>query len=517
MNGEYGTKVFLTDHIKELDRQTLVMENISESDLILRAARALYKTISSLYPLSPSQAGSPSKRGVCILCGPGNNGNDGRALSTLLTEAGYDVNIFNFPQDDVPSLSAHSNDTLIIDALFGSGLTRPLEGVAAAWVRSINKTKGIRIAIDIPSGLHGETNDVSEEFVAVQAHHTLSLEFPKLSFFFPESANHAGNWQVVPFGLSTQAVAAAETPYRMVNPEKLKPLLKPLPKFLHKGTAGRIRLLAGSRGMMGAAALAVQAAYRTGAGWVQALVPEREMGLLQVMVPEAIVEGVEEWVRRVNGVEWADGVQGADDGGQWANTRVRPYDDGAFGAGPGMGISDMAVENLRVLLHQCADGDREGRPYGVLDADALNILALHPELWQHVPKNTIITPHPGEFKRLAGAWKNDFQRLQLQRQFAAKHNVIVVLKGAHTSTAFPDGTVYFNTSGNPGMATAGSGDVLTGILLGLLAQGLPRQESAILGVYLHGVAGDLSAETLGQRSVIASDMVKKISFAMQRF
>jgi len=481
MNHDYGTKVFLTNDIKELDRQTLLLENITEAELIKRAASALFEAICKLYP--------PPK-GVCIFCGPGNNGNDGRVLATLLIEAGYDIKIFDLMHDDVPSLSSVSDDTLLIDALFGSGLNRPLDGVAADWVQSINNAPGIRIAIDIPSGLHGEVNEISNQFVAVRAHHTLTLEFPKLSLFFPESAAYAGAWRVVPFGLSPKVVAEKETPYRMVNPKRLKALLKPLPKFLHKGTAGRVRLLAGSTGMMGAAALAVKAAYRTGAGWVQALAPEREMGLLQMMVPEAIVGDVEEWRG------WALG----------ANTQVRPYD----GAGPGLGVSEMAIKHLQIFLsiqtHPC-----------LLDADALNILAMHPDLWQYVPDNSIITPHTGEFARLAGGWGNDFQRLQLQRRLAAQHHVIVVLKGAHTSIAFPDGAVYFNTTGNPGMATAGSGDVLTGIILGLLAQGLPPQESAILGVYLHGVAGDLAADALGQRSVMASDIVENISYAMQRF
>jgi len=496
MNPEYGAKVFLTADIKELDRQTLLVENITEADLISRAAQALCQAICKLYPLSPSQAGLPPKRGVCIFCGPGNNGNDGRALAPLLTKAGYDVKVFDLLHDDVPLLSTTPDETLLIDALFGSGLTRPLEGVAAAWVRSMNNAPGIRIAIDIPSGLHGEVNDISENFVAVRAHHTLTLEFPKLSLFFPESVDYVGAWQVVPFGLSPKVVGEAETPYRMVNPKKLKALLKPLSKFLHKGTAGRAHLLAGSSGMMGAAALAVKAAYRTGAGWVQAWVPKEEMQTMQIMVPEAIVE---------------------------ANTQIRPYKDGAFGAGPGLSVSKAAAKFLyRFLLKytgsqedgRSAEGDPCGRPLYVLDADALNILATHPKWWRHVPEHTIITPHPGEFKRLAGAWKNDFDRLQLQRRFAYQHHIIVVLKGAHTSIAFPDGTVYFNTSGNPGMATAGSGDVLTGVLLSLLSQGVPPQESALLGVYLHGLAGDLAAAALGPRSVMASDITEYLSKAI---
>jgi len=476
MNHDYGTKVFLTNDIKELDRQTLLIENLTEAELIKRAASALFKAICKLYPPS---------REVCILCGPGNNGNDGRALSPLLKEAGYKVKVFDIMYDDIPSLSAVSDTTLLIDALFGSGLNRPLDGVAAAWVKSINNAPGIRIAIDIPSGLHGEVNDISDQFVAVRAHHTLTLEFPKLSLFFPESAAYAGAWRVVPFGLSSEAVSAAESPYRIVNHQKLKALLAPLPKFLHKGTAGRVRLLAGSPGMMGAAALAVKAAYRTGAGWVEALVTKTEVQTMQLMVPETIVRSINDLISE-------------------------PDISVVFGTGPGLSTSETAIQHLHAQLCMV------NSPC-VLDADALNILATHPEWWQYVPENSIITPHPGEFARLAQPWKNDFQRLQEQRRFAAQHKIVVVLKGAHTSIAFPDGTVYFNTSGNPGMATAGSGDVLTGILLGLLAQGLPAQESAILGVYLHGVAGDLAAETLGERSVMASDIVKNIARAMQRF
>ena len=464
MDHYYGTKLFLTNDIKEIDRQTLLIENITEPELIARVAEALCKTIYKLYP---------PQREVALFCGPGNNGNDGRALAPLLNQAGYCVQLFDFAHNDPPSLSHLSDSTLLIDALFGSGLNRPLDGEAAAWVQSMNHASGIRIAIDIPSGWHGEENQMTDDFTAIRAHHTLTLEFPKLSLFFPESAHYAGAWQVVPFGLSSKAVEMTQTPYRMVSPHLLRPLITPLPKFLHKGTAGRVRLLAGSPGMMGAAALSVKAAYRTGAGWVEAWVPETEIQLMQSLVPETIVRNV------------------ADFGAEGGETAV-------FGAGPGLGVSSA----FRIPHSAC-----------VLDADALNILAIHPDLWQHVPQNTIITPHPGEFKRLAGGWTNDFQRLQLQRRFATQHQIIVILKGAYTSIAFPDGTVYFNTSGNPGMATAGSGDVLTGILLGLLAQGLTPQQSAILGVYLHGLAGDLAAKALGERSVMASDIVDGIGKA----
>ena len=485
MISNYGTKVFLTNDIKEIDRQTLLIENITEPELIARVADALYKTIHKLYP---------PPREVVLFCGPGNNGNDGRALAPLLNKAGYRVRIFDFTHNEPPSLSHLSDSTLLIDALFGSGLNRPLDGAAAVWVQSMNKAPGIRIAIDIPSGWHGEENHLTDSFAAIRAHHTLTLEFPKLSLFFPESAAYAGAWQIVPFGLSSKAVEMTQTPYRMVSPDLLLPLIKPLPKFLHKGTAGRVRLLAGSPGMMGAAALAVKAAYRTGAGWVEAWVPETEIQLMQAMVPETIVRNVNDF------------------GAEGGETAV-------FGAGPGLGVSDSAINKLRRWLgvvHRVPILDAMNRVSTtgcVLDADALNILAIHPDLWQHVPQSTIITPHPGEFKRLAGSYTNDFQRLQLQRDFAAQHKIIVILKGAYTSTAFPDGTVYFNTSGNPGMATAGSGDVLTGILLGLLAQGLTPQQSAILGVYLHGLAGDIAAKTLGERSVMASDVVDGIGKA----
>jgi NAD(P)H-hydrate epimerase len=271
----------------------------------------------------------------------------------------------------------------------------------------------------------------------------------------------------------------------MICPDMLASLLKPLPKFLHKGTTGRLRFLGGSPGMMGAAALAVKAAYRTGAGWVEAWVPETEQRLMQMMVPEAIVRNLD-------------------------NTIALADDSVVFGAGPGMGESEFGILNLIHFL------TIQIRPC-VLDADALNILAAHPNFWSLVPPFTIISPHPGEFRRLAGGWSNDYERLQLQRRFAEDHQIIVVLKGAHTSIAFPDGTVYFNTSGNPGMATAGSGDVLTGILLGLLAQGLKPGEVALLGVYVHGLAGDLAAASLVQRSLMASDIIEKIPPALQRF
>ncbi|MCL2739170.1 MAG: NAD(P)H-hydrate dehydratase [Bacteroidales bacterium] len=476
MNIHYGSKIFLTEQIKELDRRTLLAQNISEAALIARAARAFFDAIYKMYP---------PPREVVIFCGPGNNGKDGHALAPLLQEAGYKVELFDLMIDESKPLPTVSDSTLLIDALFGAGLNRPPQGAAAAWVAWMNKASGIRIALDIPSGWHGEENVVIDHATIVQAHHCLTLDFPKLSFFFPESAPYVGAWQVVPLGLAPEAIDAVETPYRMVSTNIISSLLMPLPKFLHKGTAGRVRLLAGSAGMMGAAALAAKAAYRSGAGWVEPVVPASEVQLMQMMVPEAIVRNADDSV-------------------------ATNYNSAVFGAGPGLGVSEAAAERLRAFL------EVQTRPC-VLDADALNILATRPEWWTHVPQNSIITPHAGEFKRLAGGWENDYERLQLQRRFAAQHQTIVVLKGAFSSIAFPDGTVYFNVSGNPGMATAGSGDVLTGILSGLLAQGFPPQESALLGVYLHGLAGDLAAETLGERSLMASDIVKKICSAMQHF
>jgi len=488
MNTHYGPKVFLTEQIKELDRLTLLAQNTSEAELIARAAQSFFDAIYKMYP---------PPREVIIFCGPGNNGKDGHALVPLLQEAGYKVELFDLILDEFKPLPIVSGSTLLIDALFGAGLNRPLDGVAAAWVAWMNNAPGIRIALDIPSGWHGEENLHPNDVAIVQAHHTLTLDFPKLSFFFPESDPYVGAWQVVPLGLAPEAIGAVETPYRMVNPNRVASLLKPLPKFLHKGTAGRVCLLAGSPGMMGAAALAVKAAYRVGAGWVEPVVPASEVQLMQMMVPEAVVKNANDLVTACGHSITTDDHLAA----------ARNYDSAVFGAGPGLGVSVEAAERLRALL------EVQTCPC-VLDADALNILAARPEWWAHVPQNSIITPHAGEFKRLAGGWGNDYERLQNQRSFAAQHQIMVVLKGAFTSIAFPDGTVYFNTSGNPGMATAGSGDVLTGIVLGLLAQGFPPQESALLGVYLHGLAGDLAAETWGERSLMASDIVAHISKAM---
>ena len=498
-HSDFGSKIFLTEKVKELDRITLLTQNITESELITRAAFSFFEALHKRYPPS---------RDIFIFCGPGNNGNDGRALVPLLADAGYRVTCYHLGCDDAKPLPTFSDrplafhqKPLLIDALFGAGLNRPIEGVAATWVRWMNSVQGVRIALDIPSGWHGEENnivsknplnieDVECDELAIQAivraHLTLTLEFPKLSFFFPESACYVGEWQVVPLGLSTEAMDSIETPYKMISPKWLRTLYHPLPKFLHKGSAGRVRLFAGSPGMMGAAALAVKAAYRTGAGWVEVRTPKSEMQLMQTMVPEAIVRDV-------------------NDMAMYESEKEDSFS--ASGAGPGLGISELTTTRFRDFLRI------QTKPL-VLDADALNILSAFPDFWQDVPSLSIITPHPGEFKRLSGAWKNDYQRLQLQRYFAAHHKVIVVLKGAHTSIALPNGEVFFNVSGNPGMATAGSGDVLTGILLSLIAQGFSPHESAILGVYLHGMAGDMAAKSFGQRSVMATDMVNNIHKAI---
>jgi hydroxyethylthiazole kinase-like uncharacterized protein yjeF len=346
----------------------------------------------------------------------------------------------------------------------------------------------LRIAIDIPSGLFGEDNTDNDRDAILQADFTLALQAPSLSFFFAENQSFVGNWEVLPIGLDPRILEEEESPWRYIQNGYAGSLLKPRMKFAHKGTFGHCLLIAGCYGMMGAAVLATRACLRAGAGLVTGHVPRFGYKILQTTVPETLIS-----------IDESDiiftGVPG-----------LEPFS--AVGIGPGLGCRPNTGRAVLELI-------KSVKVPLVMDADALNILSEHPEWIALLPEDTILTPHPREFERLAGKAENGYARVRMQIDFAIRHKVFVVLKGAHTSIACPDGICWFNTTGNPGMATAGSGDVLTGIILSLLGQGYHPRDAAILGVYLHGLAGDLAAEASSEASLIAGDIIESLGFAFQ--
>jgi NAD(P)H-hydrate epimerase len=350
----------------------------------------------------------------------------------------------------------------------------------------INKSAATVISIDIPSGLFGEDNSHAGKNNIIEADFTLSFQFPKLSFMFPENDKYAGEWTVLPVDLDFSAI---NTPFTLLEKKLITPLLKQRNKFDHKGIFGHGLLIGGSYGKMGAVILGAKAALRTGIGLITCHIPGSGNNILQVAVPEAMIsQDIDE--THISDIGNTDNYN-------------------AIGIGPGMGTEPVSQKAVHELLAKLK------KPL-VIDADALNILSLNKEWISVLPSGTIITPHPKEFERLAGKSANGYERLQKQMEFSRQHNLIVVLKGAYTSVSEPDGNVWFNSTGNAGMATAGSGDVLTGMILSLLAQGYNPVNAAITGVYLHGLAGDMAAERSGCESVIASDIISETGAAFKR-
>jgi NAD(P)H-hydrate epimerase len=493
-------RILNTKQIRELDAYTIEHEPVASIDLMERASRAFVDWFT---------ARVDTTRKVGIVCGTGNNGGDGLAIARMLHDWGYAVSVWivrggvsesqgftiNFGRlpngvsrgDVVPAgeLLPLANCDVVIDALFGSGLSRPVEGLYAKVIDVINASSALRIAVDIPSGLMADSHSSGS---VVKADYTVSFQLPKLAFFMPEAYRFTGEWVALNIGLNKKFIKFQESPYAYTTQKDVASLLKVRAKFDHKGTYGHALLISGSYGKMGAAVLASRACLRAGVGLLTVHVPESGYAVLQTAVPEAMTQVDND--PRI----FSDAPD------------VSRYD--ALGIGPGLGQDDRTVKALAQTLENFQ------KPV-VLDADALNILGANRQLMHLIPKGSILTPHPKEFERLTGAWKDDFERLEMLRQLATSLKSVVVLKGAHTAVATGN-TVHFNSTGNPGMATGGTGDVLTGVLTGLLAQNYSPHEAAIAGVFLHGLAGDLAADDLGVTSLTAGDVVKYLPSAIRK-
>ena len=382
------------------------------------------------------------------------------------------------------ALPQHADDAIVIDAIFGSGLTRLPEGMPARLIRHINDSPGTIIAIDIPSGLFcDEPVPKHGNPPVVRASFTLSFAPPKLAFFFAENEIYTGRWIVNDIGLSPKFLASVKVSHYMTEREEVAPLIRPRDRFSHKGTYGHAFLICGSAGKTGAAVLAARACLRSGSGLVTVRVPSDSVRILQTAVPEAMVT--------------------ADDSTGFIRTipDTAPYK--AIGIGPGIGTLAETANMVKMLIRQYS------RPI-VFDADAINILSENKTWLGFLPPGCIFTPHPGEFERLTGKSNDDFSRNKMQRDFSVKYQCYMVLKEAYTAVTTPSGDCWFNTTGNPGMATAGSGDVLTGIITGLLAQGFSPFNACRAGVYLHGLAGDFALRKQGAEALIASDIIEHL-------
>ncbi|HEY9006690.1 NAD(P)H-hydrate dehydratase [Ohtaekwangia sp.] len=495
-------RVLSSQQIKALDAYTIQHEPVASIDLMERACRAFVSWFTGRFDTSEQ---------VGIVCGTGNNGGDGLGIARLLREWSYPVKVWcirgGSETDDfkanlqriqgkteiveITAASSIHKDIfqdcdVVIDAIFGSGLSRPVEGIYAQVIHLLNDTDTLRVAVDIPSGLMA---DRASQGAIVRADYTVTFQIPKLAFFFPGNFQFVGEWCVVDIGLNKAFIHQTATQHFHTTAKDIRRIIRPRGKFDHKGTYGHALLIAGSYGKMGAALLSADALLRAGVGLLTVHIPKCGYTILQTAVREAMAS-----------IDEHDHFF----------TIVPPLENyTTIGIGPGLGHDKQTVKAFRKVLEDFR------RPM-VIDADGLNILSANRELFPLIPPGSILTPHPKEFERLAGKWSDDFSRLEKQKALAGQLRSVIVVKGAFTSIATPDGNIYFNPTGNPGMATGGTGDVLTGILTGLLAQGYSSTDAAIAGVYIHGLAGDLAAREKEMISLIASDVVNFLPSAFKK-
>lgn len=488
-------KVFSAAQIRACDAYTIKAAGISSIDLMERAAKKCTDWIQDHYPRETL---------FVILCGTGNNGGDGFAIARLLHQAGYGVKAFllQLSSELTPDCQANMqrlqnlNDDLagvvkqdtfitdipshivIVDAIFGTGLNRPIQGWVATFIDRINQLPNPKIAIDIPSGLPSDVVPDDDASV-IHAQHTLSFQFHKRTFLHPESGVFTGKVHILDIGLDSTFINATHSLYQTLDRAAIKAIYHPRSPFSHKGTYGHALLIGGSAGKIGAVTLSTKAALRAGSGLVTALIPGAGYHTMQTSVPEAMC--------RIDSDQLIENID------CW-------QDMDAIGIGPGLGTATSTATAVANFIEEY------NKPL-VVDADALNIIAKQPDLLSKLPKNSIITPHPKEFMRLFGENTNSMIQVDHARIQAMRYNINIVLKNHHTAIITSEGDCWYNTTGNAGMATGGAGDVLTGIITGLLAQDYQPHEAALLGVYLHGLSGDIAAQKISQEALIAGDII----------
>ena len=492
-------KILNAEQLHAWDQHTIKTEPISSIDLMERAAKRVCEQIKTTHPISQH---------FLIICGTGNNGGDGLAIARLLWSLGYQIEVYYLNINNQFSENFKTNLTriehilypkqlnntnhklelerhsIIIDCIFGIGLSKPIEGYIKKLVEDINNKPNKIIAIDIPSGLHPDTQTTS---TVISADLTYTFQVPKLTLMYPENGNIVGEVHILDIGLDHKFIESISSNTYYTTFEVVNNFLKRRNKFDHKGNYGHCLIVSGSYGKMGACQLSSIACLKTGTGLLTALIPSIGMDIMQTAVPEAMCITIEDFDAK------------------------NSHQYNAIGIGPGLGqdkgikslISDLFLNNPQL-------------PF-VIDADAINLIAKHDDLIKNIPKNSILTPHLKEFERLVGSCLTHQERIEKALAFSEQHQVYIILKGAHSAVTFPNGQVHFNSSGNPGMATAGSGDTLCGILTSLVGQGYNTKTACILGTYLHGLAGDIAAQKVGADSLIASDIINNLNKALQSF
>lgn len=497
--------------IREADARTIANEPITSWALMERAAQRCTERIVALTDRTGPCTGR--RCDFVVIAGMGNNGGDGLAIARLLKQRGRKVRVLLVQHRAQPSPDHAENlrrsierdvevarlspeehgfaiagTEVIIDALFGIGMERPVEGWIADVIRMINGSQRPVIAIDMPSGLPSDLG--IEHGAVIRAERTLTFEVPKPSFFLPENDELVGDWELIGIGLDRDFLVNYPTEHHLIEEEDVITILRPRPRSAHKGQFGHALLVAGSKGRMGAAVLATQAALRSGVGLLTTHLPAIGLGVVQTVAPEAMcsVDPMMDCISQL--------------------PELGPYS--GIGIGPGISVNEHSAHVVKNLIQVSSVPC-------VIDADGLNLLGENPTWLAFLPKNTILTPHPKELDRLVGkSLRTGTDRLAQARQLAVRSQCYVVLKGARTAICDPTGHVFFNTTGNQGMAKGGSGDALTGILTGLLAQGYSPLEACLLGVHTHGLAGDLAARSKGMDGMTAGDLIEHLPAAWQR-
>ncbi|MDE7159394.1 MAG: NAD(P)H-hydrate dehydratase [Muribaculaceae bacterium] len=501
-------RIFNSQQIHEIDMATCEAQQIDSIELMERAANAVtYEIISRFLP---------SKR-IIVIAGPGNNGGDALAVARMLLEQGYrKVEIFLFNIKGHLSHDCEEErkrlimidgvdfneitrgftppplgpEDVVIDGLFGAGLKEPLRGGFVGLARYINESGAFVVSIDMPSGLAVESNDNHNTRDMIHASLTLSFQTPKLAFFFEENAEVVGEWQLLDIDLDEAKMKELQkqTEYILVDSRNVRPKLNPRHPFTGKRDYGSVLIFAGNLGMMGAAVLCARATLRSGAGLATVHSAGAGLGIVQTAVSEAMFE--------------------PDRDERFITDMTIHHNHQAIAVGPGIGTHEQTIDALERML-------KTARTPLILDADALNCIAKRPALLSMLPPKSVITPHIGEFDRLFGEHKSSEERLRKAISKAKYYNIIIVLKGHYTATVRPTGKVYFNSTGNPGMATAGAGDVLTGVIAAFMAQGYHPELAATIGVYIHGLAGDMAAEDLGEYGMTAGDISDRVGRAIR--
>jgi ADP-dependent NAD(P)H-hydrate dehydratase / NAD(P)H-hydrate epimerase len=497
--------ILSAQQIKDWDAFTIQHEPVSSVDLMERAAAACVEWI-----LKKQWIERPFR----VFCGKGNNGGDGLAIARMLLQRGIAVSIYILENgkpgspdfqinlqrlhegsaqisyiQDTAHFPAIGEDEIIVDALFGYGLNAPLKEPAASLVRHINASNAHVIAIDLPSGLFADLSSIGG--VIIHAQDTLSFQTYKTALLVQENAPYIGNVHILDIGLHPRFLETATPTQYFVTDKMIRALLKPRGAFAHKGIFGHALLIAGSYGKIGAAVLAAKAIVHSGAGLLTCYLPSCGYNIMQTSLPEAMVL-TDEHEKILTQLP----------------SEIEKYT--VIGVGPGIGTAEATQKLISFVIR------RFQKPI-VVDADGLNCLSLQPELIGQLPRQSVLTPHPKEFDRLFGHHENDFSRLETAKQKATAFNINIVLKGHHTLTATSDGKMFFNSTGNPGMAKGGSGDVLTGVITSLAAQGYEPAQAAIIGVYLHGLAGDYAANALGQHAMTPTHTITFLSQAFRQF